>query len=516
MSTRRPTILALLASLLHGCAAHGRMVEPPPRQPESLYWYQVGCMIGCMCSGGGKENYPSLASGNVHAALLLVVIAFPDITRPCDCILDPLCVWCTVGCSSPETPALPKKYATFNADDTSPMGAWNKYMPWRFPGRAKPLNSCGVASGFVPTAAVQFAHQFSASSGVTQGMHGTSLPAGPLTTWEASAVVEASFTLVVNHGGGYQYRACRVDAAASPDEDCFEANPLRFADSQHTVRFSEAAGGGEVVIGAVDVDVGVHPAGAAWRRLPLPACNCDSGYYCGTAGSAQSGKTTSAASTAYAAGQKAHGECTTGLQFEASHLSSTWTEGYGYYVASLGKTTRAGKAGDGSSKAAGDDGIAGAGEKSGTCAAIKSEAECIASSAGCLWHSSAAKTVCYDKGVAKRRRLQQTGDFSGAGAQDEEAPRWKIVDRLIAPPIPGQYLLQWRWDNDQTPQIWTTCADVAVIEPTVKWWAIVLIALGGAAVVVTFVVALVRVRRKMSGRSSRSGAGVPMTGVPKV
>ena len=22
---------------------------------ESLYWYQVGCMIGCTCSGGGKK-----------------------------------------------------------------------------------------------------------------------------------------------------------------------------------------------------------------------------------------------------------------------------------------------------------------------------------------------------------------------------------------------------------------------------------------------------------------------------
>lgn len=476
-------VVVALASLLHGCAAHGRMVEPPPRQPESLYWYQVGCMIGCTCSGGGKENYPSLAS---------------------------------VGCSSPETPALPKEFATFNADDTSPMGAWNKYMPWRFPGRAKPLNSCGVASGFLPTAVVQFAHQFSASSGVTQGMHGTSLPAGPRTTWEASAVVDASFTLVVNHGGGYQYRACRVDTGASPDEDCFEANPLRFADSEQRVRFSEAAGGGEVVIGAVDVDVGVHPAGAAWRRLPLPACNCDRGYYCGAAGSAASGKTVSAASTAYAAGQKAHGECTTGLQFEAAHLTSAWTEGYGYYVASLGRSTRhatrTGKEGGGGSKAAGD-GKAGVGDKDGdTCSAIKGEAECIASSSGCAWHSSASKpNVCYNKGATKRRRLQQTGEFSGVGAQDKETPRWKIVDRLIAPPVPGQYLLQWRWDNDQTPQIWTTCADITVIEPTVKWWTIVLIALG----VVTLMVALLKVRRRMRGRRSGSGSDVPMTGVPK-
>ena len=151
------------------------------------------------------------------------------------------------------------------------------------------------------------------------------------------------------------------------------------------------------------------------------------------------------------------------------------------------------------------------GDKDGdTCSAIKSEAECIASSSGCARRSSASKpNVCYNKGATKRR-LQQTDEFSGVGAQDKETPRWKMWT-ADTPPVPGQYLLQWRWDNDQTPQIWTTCADITVIEPTVKWWTIVLIALG----VVTLMVALLKVRRRMRGRRSGSGSDVPMTGVPK-
>ena len=56
-------------------------------------------------------------------------------------------------------------------------------------------------------------------------------------------------------------------------------------------------------------------------------------------------------------------------------------------------------------------------------------------------------------------------DFSGAGAKviNGKDPEWVIVDEVIAPRRPGKYVLQWRWDNEQTPQVWTTCADVEVL-----------------------------------------------------
>ena len=48
------TIGYILQILLpHYAYSHGTMTEPVPRQPEPLFWYQVGCMIGCTCSGGG-------------------------------------------------------------------------------------------------------------------------------------------------------------------------------------------------------------------------------------------------------------------------------------------------------------------------------------------------------------------------------------------------------------------------------------------------------------------------------
>ena len=39
--------------------AHAHMTFPAPRQPEPVYWYSVGCAIGCNCTGDGKEMYPN-------------------------------------------------------------------------------------------------------------------------------------------------------------------------------------------------------------------------------------------------------------------------------------------------------------------------------------------------------------------------------------------------------------------------------------------------------------------------
>ena len=81
---------AMLLPLLIGHAVgHGVMMSPTPRQPDPIYWYQVGCMTGCNCSGGGKEQYPSLAS---------------------------------VNCNTPATAVLETKFSTWNAKGDSANG----------------------------------------------------------------------------------------------------------------------------------------------------------------------------------------------------------------------------------------------------------------------------------------------------------------------------------------------------------------------------------------------------------
>ena len=43
------------------------------------------------------------------------------------------------------------------------------------------------------------------------------------------------------------------------------------------------------------------------------------------------------------------------------------------------------------------------------------------------------------------------------------ADTWQIVDRVRAPAARGDYVLRWRWDVEQNPQIWSHCADIRVV-----------------------------------------------------
>lgn len=43
--------------------------------------------------------------------------------------------------------------------------------------------------------------------------------------------------------------------------------------------------------------------------------------------------------------------------------------------------------------------------------------------------------------------------------------RWSIVDRVQVPrATPGLYVLSFRWDAEQTPQVWNTCANIEIVD----------------------------------------------------
>jgi len=48
--------------------------------------------------------------------------------------------------------------------------------------------------------------------------------------------------------------------------------------------------------------------------------------------------------------------------------------------------------------------------------------------------------------------------------------RLNIVDQVQIPAdlLPGDYVISWRWDCEQTPQIWSGCGDVTVTAPEVE------------------------------------------------
>ena len=96
--------------------------------------------------------------------------------------------------------------------------------------------------------------------------------------------------------------------------------------------------GTELALDATDVSVGTHPAGSAWRRNPIPACNCDRGFKCVAGGAAENGE------RAYWNGSNPvpHGyDCPTGVAF-----APPFDFGYGQQLWDQGKQTHPAEAMD--------------------------------------------------------------------------------------------------------------------------------------------------------------------------
>lgn len=49
--------------------------------------------------------------------------------------------------------------------------------------------------------------------------------------------------------------------------------------------------------------------------------------------------------------------------------------------------------------------------------------------------------------------------------EDEgQAFQWSIVDKVRVPKVPpGDYVVSFRWDSEQTPQVWASCSDVKIV-----------------------------------------------------
>jgi len=44
-----------------------------------------------------------------------------------------------------------------------------------------------------------------------------------------------------------------------------------------------------------------------------------------------------------------------------------------------------------------------------------------------------------------------------------DADDWIIVDKVQVPQTKGDFVLRWRWDTEQNPQVWSHCADITVV-----------------------------------------------------
>jgi len=235
------------------------------------------------------------------------------------------------------------------------------YAPWRSPGRAPVIDSCGIAGGRMPGQGhgIEGA-DYHSTVNAPLGMRGSALPPRRSgTVWAAGSSVEVAFTIKASHGGGYSYRLC--PAGHPLDEECFQRTPLRFV-GQQSMRWG-GVGGKQIFFNGTYVSEGTVPAGSMWSKLPVPR------------------------------GPWQWDTCIGGMSFEPMCEESPEC---------------AGSHGDG--RANGPDGT----------------------------------MLCKCSG--------------------RDLPALEIVDRVAIPAdLPaGEWVLGWRWDCEQSTQVWTSCSDVTI------------------------------------------------------
>jgi len=470
--------LVLLTFLVEQVAGHGSVITPAPRQAhgqrydsanqcgcqdrpggcysnatspgdycgigcvgEACLYYQIGCFQSCeTCSLKGKTLYPVPA----------------DLVAAGNCPVPPTP---TLGGGDP---VLEKELRTYNIDNSSRLGDWTRWMPWRSPGTAGAGNPnfspCGINSGASADQPLPF------SKGQPRGGSGSNLPPTPMAqrpSWKAGSEQMVEFSIYANHGGGYSYRLCKDDGNPMT-EDCYQKMPLDFATDMSTVHYWDGSKD-DIKIQAVSTKIGTFPKGSMWRKNPVPMCNCDIGTKCANYDSEASD-----------AEKKVE---------EAKEMNRRMIADF----TSGGKTCKAvpkGQCGTSAGKNTCELCAPGAGYDCLVCCPGTTKTKAgpytyckPGSSTKCDPSDSSTYRTCYgipynETYLKPNQKLEEcttgvqypTLFDDGAGAGIGGRFNWSIQDMVQIPADlePGAYSLSWRWDCEETPQVWNSCSDIII------------------------------------------------------
>jgi len=283
-----------------------------------------------------------------------------------------------------------------------------EHTPWRAPGFAPVYDPCGTAGGVIagvdpgPGANLP-------PPGIKQGISYQDLPEMPglKTEWAAGSVQDVAWGINANHGGGYSYRLCKLSKnGGKATEECFQKTHLKFVGDQSWIQFGDDQSN-RTAFPAVRTSDGTNPSGSQWTKNPISACGGPDGG--GIPGPPHS----------TIIGRLFHHTNCKRQQFEP--ILKDVIKGH--------------------PKFAPNDGLYGYGM--GHCTSITN--------------------------------VQPNGTFtpSDTACSEEEHAFWlarfnfNIIDKVQIPEdlVPGKYLLSFRWDCEETPQIWTNCADVTITKP---------------------------------------------------
>ena len=345
---------------------------------QACYWFSNGCTIGCDRCDGSQNHVGHGLQGFLYQGMSgetlrkkNITIADPFNPPPGSMLLDPnttATLNISSNCAHRSTNATVCSSALRTANTQAECGSADDFYyfsPWRAPGSAPVIDSCGSAGGrFSGQGTGPAGAQYENTSLAKAGDIGSKLPRmDSQATWRAGSLVEVGWTVMANHGGGYHYSLAPADAALT--EATFHKTPLDFVgpsalrwdgDQTTQLEFDPAEKGWET-------REGTTPSGSSWRKNPIP--------------------------------------------------SGLWErEGPGFEP---------------------------------LCA--ESE-ECIRG---------------YSTGKGGKPGVCRCSGYSNGGPL---LPSVEIVDRVRIPAdlAPGRYVLQWRWDCEESDQVWASCSNVAVTE----------------------------------------------------
>lgn len=150
------------------------------------------------CSGHGAVTWPPSRVG-----------AQKKLGGACD---NGACMWFSQVAEIPGEPTLPQKFRTVNVNINGGPHDVTRKNPWRAPGSAPVHGSgCGVAGAGSHGTGIEGTGA-DVPPGAVFGQDGASLPRLDPVVWRAGSIQEVAWSINANHNGGYSWRLCKNDA----------------------------------------------------------------------------------------------------------------------------------------------------------------------------------------------------------------------------------------------------------------------------------------------------------------
>jgi len=307
-------------------------------------------------------------------------------------------------CDAPAEATLPRAQWTYD----SPAGGTKQDLlrlnPWRKPGAAPVVDACGANGAMKPGSTAP--NKPPTDPNYPVFANGTSSlpkisPGAPFQPKPWVAGGVAEVAWSIDANHGGGYSYRLCPADGDLSEACFQSNVLEWATNTTTARWPNGAHP-DLNFRATDVSEGVIPQGAVWRKNPIPVCNCLAGMDCDPNA------------------KFVVGESENPADWDTDDLGK-----YPSWKAPYPKVDPRAK------------------ERTPRCPT------------GTYFDPPAPElyglgtAVCYQHGQDKC----------------DDQFDWMLVDKVKVPKTPGKYVLSFRWDCEQTPQVWNSCADIEIVAP---------------------------------------------------